>query len=350
MSERKVNTSRWRSIVSKIGIIGAGGWGIALAKVLSNNGHNVIVWSALEDEICMLADKHEHVDKLPGVKLPIEVAFTVNLNDAIIGKDMLVLAVPSLYVRDVSILMKSYIEEKQLIVVVSKGIEEKTLMMQTDIVKDVIPQAEVAILSGPSHAEEVGREIPTTVVVGADKKEVAERVQQSFMNEYFRVYISADVLGIELGGSLKNIIALAAGMADGLGYGDNTKAALITRGIREISRLAHAMGAKQETINGLSGIGDLIVTCASVHSRNRKAGFLIGQGYSMKEAVNEVGMVVEGVFSTKAAVILAKKYHIELPIIEQVNQVLFCDKSAREAVCDLMLRERKAENDEMFWP
>ena len=209
--------------------------------------------------------------------------------------------------------------------------------------------ANVAVLSGPSHAEEVSRGLPTTCVAGAHDQKTAEYIQNVFMSEVFRVYTSPDILGIELGGSLKNVIALAAGIADGLGYGDNTKAALITRGIAEITRLGVAMGGKVETFAGLSGIGDLIVTCASMHSRNRRAGILIGQGYTMEEAMKEVKMVVEGVYSAKAALKLAKKYHIPMPIIEQVNEVLFDDKPASEAVKDLMLRDKTMENTRLLW-
>lgn len=216
-------------------------------------------------------------------------------------------------------------------------------------IEEEIPQADVAVLSGPSHAEEVGRELPTIVVVGAKTKETADYLQEMFMNEVFRVYTSPDILGMELGGSLKNVIALAAGIADGLGYGDNTKAALITRGIQEIARLGVKMGGAIESFTGLTGIGDLIVTCASVHSRNRKAGYLIGQGMSMQEAMDEVKMVVEGVYSTKAAVKLGKKYGVDLPIIEQVNAVLFEGKSASEAVKELMMREGKAEHTAKPW-
>lgn len=216
-------------------------------------------------------------------------------------------------------------------------------MTLSQVIEDEIPQADVAVLSGPSHAEEVGKGIPTTIVVGASSRATAEKIQNIFMSDVFRVYTSPDVLGIELGAALKNVVALAAGIADGLGYGDNTKAALITRGMAEISRLGMAMGGKFETFSGLSGIGDLIVTCASMHSRNRRAGILIGQGKTMEEAMAEVKMVVEGVFSTKAAMALAEKYHVELPIIEQVHEVLFCGKAAADAVKDLMIRDKKIE-------
>lgn len=332
-----------------IGIIGAGSWGIALAVLLNNNGHKVTIWSIIEDEVNMLNEKREHMDKLPGVKLSEDIIITSNLREAATGKDMLVLAVPSPYTRSTSRMLKEYVGENQLIVNVAKGIEESTLMTLTDIIEDEIPGANVAVLSGPSHAEEVGRGIPTTCVAGAKTRESAEFIQNTFMNEVFRVYTSPDILGIELGGALKNVIALAAGIADGLGYGDNTKAALITRGIAEISRLGTIMGGKRETFSGLTGIGDLIVTCASMHSRNRKAGILIGKGYTMDEAMAEVKMIVEGVYSTKAAVMLAKKYNVALPIIEQVNEVLFNNKPASEAVKDLMIRDKKIEHSDLPW-
>lgn len=335
--------------MANIGIIGAGSWGIALSVLLHNNGHKITVWSILEDEIMMLNTEREHKDKLPGVKLPEDMIFTTDLKAAIEGKDILVLAVPSPFTRSTSHNMKKYVSEGQIIVNVAKGIEEKSLMTLSQIIKEEIEQADVAVLSGPSHAEEVGRGIPTTIVVGAKTKETAEYIQNVYMSDVFRVYISPDVLGIELGAALKNVVALAAGIADGLGYGDNTKAALITRGITEIARLGTAMGGKFETFCGLSGIGDLIVTCASMHSRNRRAGILIGQGKTMEEAMAEVKMVVEGVYSAKAAMGLAKKYGVELPIIEQVNEVLFNHKPAAEAVKDLMIRDKKLEHQDLPW-
>ena len=247
--------------MAKTAVIGAGSWGTALSLVLHTNGNDVTVWSIVEQEIQMLREKHEHVDKLPGVKLPEGITFTTDLKEAIEGKDYLILAVPSVFTRSTAKSMAPFVKEGQVIVCVAKGIEEDTLMTLSDIVEQEVPAADVAVMCGPSHAEEVGIGLPTTVVAGARKKAVAEGVQDIFMNEVFRVYTSPDVLGMELGGSLKNVIALAAGMADGLGYGDNTKAALITRGISEISRLAIKMGANAETLNGLTGIGDLIVTC-----------------------------------------------------------------------------------------
>ena len=322
--------------MADISVIGSGSWGTALAWLLRNNGHRVTLWSYLREENEMFLKYRENVDKLPGVLLDQEVAFTNQLEESIPGRDMLVLAVPSPAIRSTARNMRGLVSEGQLIVNVAKGIEEKTLMTMTDIIEEEIPQADVAVLSGPSHAEEVGKGLPTTIVAGAHSRETAERIQGYFMSPVFRVYI-------ETGAALKNVIALAAGMADGLGYGDNTKAALITRGIAEISRLGTAMGAHLETFYGLSGIGDLIVTCASVHSRNRKAGWLIGQGRTMEQAMAEVHMVVEGVYSARAGMKLAERYHVEVPIIQSVNEILFEGKSAAEAVSQLMQRVKKDE-------
>ena len=335
--------------MAKAGIMGAGSWGTALALLLHKNGHEVTVWSISEEEVQMLSKEREHKSKLPGVKLPGDMVFTSDMEKAIAGKDFVVMAVPSPFTRSTARKMKPHVKEGQILVDVAKGIEESTLMTLSQQIEEEIPQSNVAVLSGPSHAEEVGRGLPTSVVVGAKTKETADYLQEMFMNEVFRVYTSPDILGMELGGSLKNVIALAAGIADGLGYGDNTKAALITRGIQEIARLGVEMGGAIESFTGLTGIGDLIVTCASVHSRNRKAGYLIGQGMSMQEAMDEVKMVVEGVYSTKAAVRLGKKYGVDLPIIEQVNAVLFEGKSAAEAVKELMMREGKAEHTAKAW-
>ena len=333
----------------RVGVIGAGSWGIALAKLLDGNGHQVTVWSIIKEEIEMLKKEHEHKDKLPGVKLSENMVFTNDLEEAMKDKDILVLAVPSPFTRSTAHSMAPYLKDGQIIVNVAKGIEEHTMLTLSQIIEEELPAAQVAVLSGPSHAEEVGRGIPTTIVVGAKEKETAEYLQNIFMNNVFRVYISPDVLGIELGAALKNVVALSAGIADGLGYGDNTKAALITRGITEIARLGTAMGGRFETFCGLTGIGDLIVTCASMHSRNRRAGILIGQGKTMQEAMDEVKMVVEGVYSAKAAMELSKKYGVDVPIIEQVNLVLFEGKPAAEAVKDLMLRDKKIENPLIPW-
>ena len=334
--------------MAKVGILGGGSWGIALAVLLHKNGHEITVWSALESEIRMLQENHEH-KMLPGVKLSEDTGFTTDSRRAVEGKDLLVMSVASSYTRETAGRISAFVQPGQRIVNVAKGIEEGTLMTLSEIIEQEIPQADVAVMSGPSHAEEVGRGIPTTIVVGAKTQETAEYIQNLFMNEVFRVYISPDILGMELGGSLKNVVALAAGIADGLGYGDNTKAALITRGITEIARLGTAMGGRFETFCGLTGIGDLIVTCASMHSRNRRAGILIGQGKSCEEAMAEVQMVVEGVHSAKAAMTLAEKYGVQLPIIEQVNAVLFAGKSADQAVKDLMLRDKKTEVPAFPW-
>ena len=335
--------------MANVGVLGAGSWGTALSVLLSDNGHQATVWSIDENEVKMLNEKREHELKLPGVKLPDDMVITGDLESAIKGKDFLVLAVPSPFTRSTAQKISPFVAEGQIIVDVAKGIEESTLMTLSRQIEQEIPQADVAVLSGPSHAEEVGRRLPTTCVVGAKTKKTAEYLQSMFISNVFRVYTSPDILGIELGGSLKNVIALAAGIADGLGYGDNTKAALITRGIAEIARLGVKMGGKIETFTGLTGMGDLIVTCASVHSRNRKAGYLIGKGMSMQEAMDEVKMVVEGVYSAKAAAKLAKKYDVSMPIVEEVNAVLFGGKSPADAVNDLMMRESRSENRALTW-
>lgn len=335
--------------MAKIGVLGAGSWGTALSVLLHDNGHQVTIWSIDENEVKMLDEKREHELKLPGVKLAEDMVITGDLETAVQGKDFLVLAVPSPFTRETARKMKPYVADGQIIVDVAKGIEESTLMTLSRQIEEEIPQADVAVLSGPSHAEEVGRKLPTTCVIGAKTRKTAEYLQSMFISRVFRVYTSPDILGIELGGSLKNVIALAAGIADGLGYGDNTKAALITRGIAEISRLGVKMGGKIESFTGLTGIGDLIVTCASVHSRNRRAGYLIGQGRTVREAMDEVKMVVEGVYSAKAAAKLAKKYDVSMPIVEEVNKVLFEGKSPAQAVDDLMQRESRSENRSLTW-
>ena len=304
--------------MAKIAVLGAGAWGIALGVLLDNNGHDVTMWTFLQSEADMLNNERENKISLPGVKLPESMKVTIDMDEAIADKDVIVLATASRFIRSTSAKLRGKVKDGQIIVNVAKGIEEETLMTMTDIIEEEIPGCDAVVLSGPSHAEEVGRQLPTTVVVGAKTAATAKYVQDLFMNERFRVYTSPDILGIELGGSLKNVIALAAGMADGMGFGDNSKAGLITRGIAEITRLGVAMGGKIETFGGLSGIGDLIVTCASVHSRNRKAGVLIGQGMSMEDAMKEVNQVVEGVYSAKAAMKLAEKYGVSMPIVEQV--------------------------------
>ncbi|MCD7825752.1 MAG: NAD(P)-dependent glycerol-3-phosphate dehydrogenase [Clostridiaceae bacterium] len=431
--------------MSKVSFLGAGSWGTALAIMLAEHGHQVTLWSKVEDEVLMLQNNREHMQRLPGIKLPESIVVTRELSLACSNQDLIVFSVASPFVRSVAKEAAGFISEGQKIVNVAKGIEEASLetlrdiltdeipkadisvlsgpshaeevamRMPTtvvvgsmeketalfiqeifmneyfrvyispdiigielggsvknvialaagacdglgygdntketlrDILTDEIPKADISVLSGPSHAEEVAMRMPTTVVVGSMEKETALFIQEIFMNEYFRVYISPDIIGIELGGSVKNVIALAAGACDGLGYGDNTKAALMTRGIAEITRLGLAMGAQIETLGGLSGIGDLIVTCTSKHSRNYNAGYLMGKGYSTKEAMAEVKQVVEGVYSAKAVYKLAQKHNISMPIVEQLCKVLFEDGKAEEVVRNLMTRDRRMEYPDMEW-
>ena len=331
--------------MAKISVIGSGGWGIALTILLYKNGHDLTIWSFDKREAEELKTTRENKTKLPNILLPEDIKVTDNLKEAVDNKDVLILAVPSKAIRSVSKSLKDIIKDNQIIVNVAKGLEEDTLKTMTDIIEEELKgkKPQVAVLSGPSHAEEVGKGIPTTCVVSAHNKELTLYLQNIFMNPSFRVYTSPDMLGIEIGGALKNVIALAAGIADGLNYGDNTKAALITRGIKEIASLGVAMGGEQSTFYGLTGLGDLIVTCASMHSRNRRAGILLGQGKTLDEAIKEVNMVVEGVYSAKSALMAAKKYNVEIPIIEQVNAVLFENKNVAEAVNELMIRDKKLE-------
>ena len=304
--------------MAKISVIGSGGWGIALTILLHKNRHDLMIWSFDKREAEELKTTRENKTKLPNILLPEDIKVTDDLKEAVDNKDVLILAVPSKAIRSVSKSLKDIIKDNQIIVNVAKGLEEDTLKTMTDIIEEELKgkNPQVAVLSGPSHAEEVGKGIPTTCVVSAHNKELTLYLQNIFMNPSFRVYTSPDMLGVEIGGALKNVIALAAGIADGLNYGDNTKAALITRGIKEISLLGVAMGGEQSTFYGLTGLGDLIVTCASMHSRNRRAGILLGQGKTLDEAIKEVNMVVEGVYSAKSALMAAKKYNVEIPIIE----------------------------------
>lgn len=334
--------------MSKIGVIGSGTWGTALAVLLTGNGHEVELWSAVPAEVEALTATRRHPN-LGDTPIPEKIRVTGDLEQAMKDKALLVLSVPSVYVRETAHRMAPFLKEGQVITNVAKGIEDTTLKNLSEIIEEELPAARVTVLSGPSHAEEVSRGLPTTCVAGAHRRQDAELVQNLFMSPVFRVYTSPDMLGIELGGALKNVIALAAGIADGLGCGDNTKAALIARGIAEITRLGTAMGGSPETFSGLTGIGDLIVTCASMHSRNRRAGILIGKGYTMDEAMKEVKMVVEGVYSARAARALSKKYQVSMPIVEQVNEVLFDGKPAKDALYDLMLRDRRAENALLEW-
>ena len=334
--------------MAKVGVIGAGSWGTALAILLNDNKNDVVLWSHREAEAEKIKATRR-TSKLPEIELSERIHITSDLEEAIKDREVLVLVVPSSCVRETAVKMAPFVAPGTVIVSAAKGIEERTLMTMTDIVEDCIPDAEAAVLSGPSHAEEVAKGLPTLCVVGAHREETARFLQTLFMSPCFRVYISSDMLGIELGGALKNVIALAAGIADGMGYGDNAKAALITRGMVEIGRLGLKMGGKLETFSGLTGIGDLIVTCASMHSRNRRAGILLGKGYSMEAAMAEVNMVVEGVYSAKAAIKLSEKYGVELPIIEQVNKVLFEGKDPGAAVTELMLRDNRMENSLIPW-
>lgn len=335
--------------MSKVSFLGAGSWGTALAVMLAKNGHQVTLWSKVQAEVDMLSEHREHIHRLPGVKLPSSIVITGNLKQACEGFDLIVFSVASPFVRATAKEAAAYIPEGQRIVNVAKGIEEESLLMLCDIIEEEIPGTDVAILSGPSHAEEVSVGMPTTVVVGAKNKESACFIQEIFMNNRFRVYTSPDVIGIELGGSIKNVIALAAGISVGLGCGDNTMAALITRGITEITRLGVAMGGNPETFAGLSGIGDLIVTCTSEHSRNHNAGVLIGQGYTMEAAMDEVKQVVEGVHSARAVKLLAEKYQVNMPIVESINAVLFEGLSANDAMANLLTRERCNEYPDNGW-
>ncbi len=326
-----------------IGILGAGSWAGAIAILLSNNGHKVEMWSHDQSIVDVFNETRQLKNALPDVSFDESIEISTDLEKVCINKDIIVVAVASPFIRSTIAKAKDFMKDKQIIVNCSKGIEDSSLKILTDVIQELIPNACVAVLSGPSHAEEVSKSVPTTVVVGASDSAIARYLQDVFMNEYFRVYTSSDILGIEIGAALKNVIALAAGTSDGLGFGDNTKAALMTRGIAEISRLGIAMGGHIETFTGLSGMGDLIVTCSSKHSRNRMAGYYIGKGYTAKEAMDKVQQVVEGANSAKAALALAKKYEVEMPIVEQINLVLFEDKNPKEAVFNLLLRDKKEE-------
>ncbi len=335
--------------MSKISVIGAGSWGIALAVLLHGNGHPVMVWSHRQSQVDSMRDTRRN-DKLKDAILPDDMEFTADIKEAVDWADVILMAVPSKATRETALKLKPYVTGNHIVITVTKGIEESTLMTQTEILEDVLGNdMRICVLSGPSHAEEVIDKKPTLVVAGSKDRQTALYVQNLFMNEFFRVYSSPDVKGIEVGAALKNVIALAAGMSDGLGFGDNAKAALITRGIKEISALAVAMGGQAETLAGLTGVGDLIVTCQSLHSRNRMAGFYMGQGLSKDEAMEKVAMVVEGVYSAKAAMALSEKLDVEMPIVCVVNDVLFNNLSASDAVCELMNRSKKSELSVLEW-
>ena len=333
--------------MKKICIIGSGSWGVAIGIHAANTGNKVIMW-AHSDEECAEINKNRRTKYLPNVTIPQSIKCTTSLEEAIKESEIIFHVTPSKYTRETMKKYKQYITN-QPVIICSKGFESSTLYTLSEVANDEMPNVKIGVFSGPSHAEEVGRGIPTTVVVGAKNKETAEMLQDVFMNKVFRVYTSSDIVGIELGGALKNVIALAAGTVDGLGYGDNTKAALMTRGIAELTRLGEALGGKPETFSGLTGVGDLIVTCTSVHSRNRKAGYLMGKGMTAEEAMKEVKMVVEGVYSAKAALGLAKKCNVAVPIVEAVNRVLFENADPKEEVSNLLLRERKQEHTNLEW-
>jgi glycerol-3-phosphate dehydrogenase (NAD(P)+) len=332
--------------MKNITVIGSGSWGTALACLLDDNGHNVTMWAYKTSEVSEILNFKENRLFLPGIILAETIKVTNDIDLCTQDANIFVLAVPSNHVRSTMSLFKSYLKDSDIIINVSKGLDEEKLLRLSEVIEEITPKCKVAVLSGPSHAEEVGNKLVTTCVVSSKHEEVSKIVQSIFMNNYFRVYTNDDLIGVELGGALKNVIALAAGIADGLGFGDNTKAALMTRGIAEISRLGVAMGANAITFNGLSGVGDLIVTCTSMHSRNRRAGILIGQGKSLDDTLSEIKMVVEGVNTARAAYNFSVKYNVSMPITEQIYEVLFNKKDARIAVMDLMTRDKTSENEQ----
>lgn len=331
----------------KISFIGAGSWGTALSIVVADNQHDVKIWDIDFDHIKAMQSTRRNDKYLDGVEIPDNIEGTTDIKYCLEDADVLVIAISSQAYRIVMQEHGHLIPENTIIVNVAKGIENGTLLRISEVIAEFKPNNPFAALSGPSHAEEVSRRLPTTLVSASKSKETAEIVQELFSTDYLRVYTNPDVIGVELGGALKNIIALAAGITDGMGFGDNAKAALMTRGIREITRLGTALGARIETFTGLTGVGDLIVTCTSMHSRNRRCGIMIGEGLSREEAQAKVGMVVEGIYATKAAFDLSKKLKIEMPIIEQLYAVLYEDYDAKQAVKNLMLRSRKHEMEEV---
>ena len=330
--------------MSNISVLGAGTWGIALATALATNGHNVTVWSAIAEEIHLLSQIRTHKN-LPGMRVPPQVSFTLDIGNACEGADLIVFAVPSVFVAETARKAAEYIPDGTVIADVAKGLEERTHMTLTEVIDREVGagRTRLVALSGPTHAEEVALRLPTTIVAASRDEEAAKFVQNVFSNDFIRVYTNDDIKGIELSGALKNIIALAAGISNGLGYGDNAKAAIVTRGIAEITRLGVRMGCKFETFSGLAGIGDLVVTCTSQHSRNNRAGYLIGKGYSAKEAVAQVGMVVEGLNALPAAIDLSRSVGVELPICEAVYSVVTGKISVSEILPHLMERKLKSE-------
>jgi glycerol-3-phosphate dehydrogenase (NAD(P)+) len=327
----------------KITVMGAGSWGTALAYALGDNGHDVCLWGRNETMMAELQSIRENKKYLPDVKLADNITCTSDAEYAVKGAEMVVYVVPAQSFRSTFENTNRYLEKDAVIVNCAKGIETGTLMRISEIAAEIRPDVPFAVLSGPSHAEEVGRRLPTTLVAASESAEIAERVQDIFMSEFLRVYTNHDVTGVEIGGALKNIIALGVGISDGMGYGDNAKAALMTRAVTEISRLGIRLGAERNTFMGLAGIGDLIVTCTSMHSRNRRCGIMIGEGVPPDEATKRVGMVVEGMYTTEAAYEMSVKYDVEMPITHQLYHVIKGDISGTDAVRNLMLRKKKHE-------
>ena len=327
----------------KITLLGGGSWGTALAKLLSENGHKVTVWLRDENQCKELTQTRVNKKYLPNVRIPENILFISNINEAVKDAEILLLVIPTQMLRGVLRQIKDEYKANKIIINASKGIEIGTMNLVSGIVEEETENSTFAALSGPSHAEEVGLSMPTAITIACDNKEAAEEIQDMFMSSYFRVYTNDDVIGSELGGALKNIIALGAGISDGVGYGDNAKAALMNRGIVEIARLGIAMGADVHTFYGLSGIGDLIVTCTSKHSRNWNAGYLIGQGLTKDEAVRKIGMVVEGIPTTYAAYELSKKLNVDMPIVDAMYDILENNADVKETVNKLMLRDKKEE-------
>jgi glycerol-3-phosphate dehydrogenase (NAD(P)+) len=331
--------------LKNIAILGSGSWGTALAYTLSKN-NNIILWSYFEQETKDLEEYRENRHFLKGVILPKKVEFTSSLEKALEKSEIIIFAVPSFAIRQTALSVSPFFnKDTQIAVCVAKGLEEDTSMTLSEVIEDCLPKgSKVCALSGPTHAEEVSKDIPTTIVCACSDIEVAKKVQTSIMNKFFRVYTTDDIKGVELGGTIKNIIALCAGISDGIGYGDNTKAALMTRGMYEISKLGVAMGGRAETFYGLSGMGDLIVTCTSMHSRNRRCGMLIGQGMKVDDALKEVNMVVEGIKCLKAVKDAADNINIEMPIINEAYNVVYKGEDPRKSVYNLMTRDKKHEN------
>ena len=332
--------------MAKIFVCGAGTFGTSLAALTANQGHEVTLWAFKQEEVDQLLQTRVN-PLLPGVRIPDSVEITNDMALAA-GCELVIIATPSFGVRAACQKLGKILDRETVVACVSKGLEDGTLKTMSDIIEEEIPENRCVIVSGPSHAEEIASGVPTTVVAASRSRQAAEYVQNLLTVQNLRVYVNDDILGVELGGAFKNIIALAAGVADGIGTGDNAKAALMTRGITEIARLGVAMGGKSETFGGLSGIGDLIVTCTSMHSRNRRAGILIGQGVPAKEAIAQIGMTVEGYTCTKCAYELAKKMKVEMPIVEQMYQVLYEGKSPQQALKDLMTRPKRHES-EVIW-